>query len=102
MQFVYESASATLKLISPRSAKLINLYSKNPGNGDATQVLHMVVEYVDQRGLDVFLTARRYGYNDSRGLSNRELVEFYKKFGFELMGDSKCYMYRGSQESHAL
>lgn len=78
--FHAENARLKISLLPNREAMLSDLYSREPRKGHATAVMKKAVEFADERGVTLYLQAKRYGY--SRGLDNKQLVSFYEKFGF--------------------
>lgn len=43
----------------------------------------MIIDYADKNGLTLHLMAQAYGHPTSTMLDNKQLEEFYTKFGFE-------------------
>lgn len=101
--FNYESAQAVLIFDETKlEGRLVNVKSEVTGQGHARGVLQMAVDYADKHRMDIRLRARQYG--NPRGLTNPQLVEFYSKFGFVKVGDTKpVAMFRPySRESQGL
>lgn len=54
--------------------------------------MEKICKYADERGITLILIAQAYGHFDHKALDNDQLVEFYKKFGFEIdPGSQKPY-----------
>jgi hypothetical protein len=49
--------------------------------------MEIICSHADENGLTLILIAQEYGRFD-RSLTNEQLVEFYKKFGFDIDTDS--------------
>jgi GNAT superfamily N-acetyltransferase len=81
---VFKHGQATCRLImdSDGTAILKSVYSQHKGAGDATELLSQVVEFLEVNNLVCFLEARSYG-TPGAGLNNRQLQDFYSRFGFE-------------------
>lgn len=60
---------------------LSSLKSYDRQKGHATALLTMVTEFADDELLDIKIYVRPYGKRP--GLNQSQLVNFYKKFGFE-------------------
>lgn len=82
MKFEYEGAHASLLQVNERTYKVVGLLSTMPGQGHAKNVMQQICAYADDHFLDLVLIAKRFYYSDANGLSNKELIRFYKKFGF--------------------
>lgn len=85
----FKNGIAAVKLAHMHDDRVMlsNLFSRIPGKGHGTDVMKKAVEYADQNGLTIVLVVGRYAYPDGRGLDNKQLVEFYKKFGFTVVED---------------
>lgn len=46
--------------------------------------MRIIVEWADKNDLELRLSVRSYGKPIQDILNNQQLVEFYKKFGFEI------------------
>lgn len=79
-RFVYKSASLILTPDRPDTFRLQNLYSLEPGNGHASELLRQVAAEADKRGATLILTAKQYG--NPRGLPTPQLIAFYGRYGF--------------------
>lgn len=91
----YESASAILSMIHGDTAKVISVRSEQKGLGHGRRIMELVVEYAEAHGLDLWLEVQSYGR--PRGLDNKQLVEFYQKFGFHVAhndGNKPIVMHR--------
>jgi hypothetical protein len=79
--FKYESADAVLVINEEnRVAAVTNVFSRIHKQGHATGLMKLIVEYADAESMDLRLRAQQYG--SATGLNNKQLVDFYKKFGF--------------------
>lgn len=86
--FRYGDAEVTLVYEDDKTAMLVGLFSKSRGRGDAKAVMMEAMQYADKHGLGVWLEARRYG--DWRtSLNNDQLISFYERFGFDLVGQPR-------------
>lgn len=96
--FKHESASAELKYFYDGVGyfRLVNLYSEKTGQGHATELMKKICSYADERGIDILLRANPFGHTEGM-LEKDRLIEFYKKFGFEVGDVRKDIMYRKSQ-----
>lgn len=92
MEFRYESATCKLTEHGDGTADLTHVYAKNRGQGHASGLLRLVMEYVDSRELTVYLRVRAYGGPVQTMLSNEQLIKFYSKFGFEDKSDGCAVM----------
>ena len=91
-EFNYESAHAALKIQAlEKTAVLIDVRSRLQGLGHATEVIRTALDYANYLGLDVWLKAQQNG-DPNNGMSNERLVEFYSKFGFVPIKDTKPVM----------
>jgi ribosomal protein S18 acetylase RimI-like enzyme len=102
-KFRHESAEAYLTMWGDGLATLSNLYAKEPQRGHSRALMGIITAFADERDLEVVLLVRRFG--NTRGMSNEQLVEFYKKFGFTSEGivDGRVFMRRlvgASQDLH--
>jgi hypothetical protein len=59
------------------------LFSRRTGQGHATEVLRQITAFADQEGLTLCLIAWPYGPLRKGGLTAKQLVSFYERFGFE-------------------
>lgn len=85
LYFKHESATAKLALWENGSATLFNLYSKTRGQNHASELMRLICAYLDDHELNAQLRVSRYGYSDRKALTNTQLSEFYRKFGFEFL-----------------
>lgn len=83
LTFRHGSASALLLIYEFGPCLVTTLYSNDPGKGHAKAVMQEIVDYADERGLSLALSARQF--NNERGLNNDQLILFYEKFGFHLI-----------------
>lgn len=81
IKFVEGGASANVMPIDRYLHGVQDLYSYERGKGHARRVMERIIAYAEEHRITLFLIAQEYGHE--RGLSNVQLVEFYKKFGFE-------------------
>jgi hypothetical protein len=87
----FNHASASCKLISTDDSGmwiLSSLVSKTPGEGHATALMEFVTGFADAQGYTLLLEVLRFRNPVGLGLDNKQLVEFYKKFDFEVLGVS--------------
>jgi len=77
----YESASANLLMQPDGSAFLLNVMSKERGQGHGTKLMERICTFADQNRLRLTLSVQRFG-DPHGGLDNQQLLDFYKKFGF--------------------
>lgn len=101
--FKHESATCKLTVHSA-GADLTHVYSTDRGKGHATELLKTVMAYADEHGLKVWLSVKAYGHPVQSILSNEQLIEFYKKFGFDeaLHNGPTRVMFRPSQKKQPL
>lgn len=99
----FESASARIKERDDLVI-LCDVYARKRGLGHGSGLMKLVVEYADSENLELVLQVRAYSTVGKDVLSNEQLIEFYKKFGFVKMGVlPKPYnMVRPSQEMQGL
>ena len=83
LTFRHGSASAVLVAYKVGPSLVTTLYSNDPGKGHANAVMQEIVDYADEHGLSLALSARQF--NNERGLNNSQLILFYEKFGFHLI-----------------
>ena len=88
MEYRYESATCKLTDHGDGTADLTHVYAQNRGQGHASGVVRLALEEADRRGLSVYLLVRGYGGPVRTMLSNDQLIEFYRKFGFERVDTS--------------
>ena len=65
--------------VGPETVLLANFSTKNTRQGDGTRCMELAVAWADQYGRTMRLEACG---PEKDGLSNKQLVEFYKRFGF--------------------
>jgi GNAT superfamily N-acetyltransferase len=83
-EFRYESATCAVS-VNGTKAKLLRVHAKTRGQGHATALLKRVMAWVDSNGYSISLVVKSYGHPTQTIMSNDQLIEFYKKFGFELI-----------------
>lgn len=84
--FKYGGAEVTLVYEDDNTARLVGLYSKNRGRGEAKEVMLEATAHADRLGVTIWLEVQRYGdWRDS--FDNDQLINFYGRFGFDLMDD---------------
>lgn len=88
MQFLfrYDSATVTLHWNDRTKGFVEELYSETPGQGNAKEVMNQLLGFADHRGLELWLKAKPFGAR--KGLSEAQLVDFYRKFEFEIVNPS--------------
>ena len=89
MEFRFGKASCKLTEHGDGTADLTHVYSQVRGQGQASHLLRLVTDYVDEKDLHVYLRVRGYGGPVNTMLSNQQLVMFYEKFGFRISQDSE-------------
>lgn len=90
LRFTYGGASAKLVKQNRTLAVLSTLYSRQLGQGHATQVVQKIVDYADAHGFTLILIANPFGYGTSHPVPDiYRLTAFYQKFGFEFEHGSK-------------
>ena len=99
----FESASARIKERDDLFI-LCDVYARKRGLGHGKGVMQLVTEYADSEGLELVLQVRAYSTVGKDVLTNEQLFEFYKRFGFVKMGVlPKPYnMVRPSRENQGL
>jgi GNAT superfamily N-acetyltransferase len=90
--FRHKSASLRFHYWSEDRATISHLRSKKRGKGHATKLLELVTAICDANEQTVILEAR--AWKVPGGLSQRQLVEFYEKFGFEPVWSDPVLMER--------
>lgn len=85
--FRYRQASAKLERLDLGIYQLKNVWSHARRMGDGRGVMERVASYADRHNLILVLVAQQYGNPNSPGLNNKQLEEFYAKFGFEKQPD---------------
>lgn len=63
---------------------LIKTEKEARGQGYATKVMNLITKSADKFGVNMELDAIP---QDNEGLSRADLIEFYKRFGFEFIGE---------------
>lgn len=86
VKFQHESASAQFQYVDKDVVFLNNLWSEERGQGHASELMNKIVTYADQNQLTIIIIAQRYGNPNRSALNNRQLEEFYVKFGFDYDG----------------
>lgn len=97
--FVHERATAKLVMWDRKNATVCNVFSINRGSGHATALMEKIVSYADEKGIDLVLEAKPFGYSDNISPSASGLRKWYSKFGFKHVGEGM--MQRPSQKIHA-
>lgn len=82
LMVVNESASVILHERSSNAWELKNFRSDKPGQGHGRGLMEMVCKIADSQGYVLLLTAQPYGRVRPGDLNSGQLVDFYKKFGF--------------------
>lgn len=85
--FSYGSASVNLILWKNQNhATVSGLHSKQRGIGHATKLMQQVIDFADEYGKRLILTA--CATEPESGLSQTQLVRFYEKFGFVVVNEA--------------
>lgn len=87
IKFNYEFATARLTIWDNGVAFVSGVHSRVRGKGHATKVLSDIIDYADAQGLTLQLHVQQYGPPQDT-LNNKQLEEFYGKFGFVTVPDS--------------
>jgi GNAT superfamily N-acetyltransferase len=87
----YKSASLRLQPLQDQVYILRSLYSIKPRQGHATGLLELVTAWADRSGVTLLLTAKQYG--NVHGMTDKQLVKFYQKFGFVLTEEAGSHGY---------
>lgn len=96
IRFWHGKASATLVHINRDLYHLGDVWTEveDRNQGYAKGVVKKVVDYADQNNITILLRAQRYGKATEPALDNRQLEEFYAKFGFEVTDRQPVKMVR--------
>lgn len=89
MTFRYGQSSAYLFQLTNDTYAVSNVFSKVRRQGHATGVMRLITDYADTYGITLYLVVQRYGNPRWDHLDNLQLIEFYKKFGFEVKDEKK-------------
>lgn len=92
LKFKYKSATANLRIFSDNYANIYDFKAKKKRRGHGTKLIKKILKYCDKNEIEVYLLAERYGKNGFN--TNKELVEFYKTFGFEELDDPPVHLRR--------
>lgn len=85
----YESASARIKK-KGRKYIVTDVWASERGQGHGTGLMKLVSEYADGNRMDLELIALPSRTAPIQTILNHEqLVEFYRQFGFEIIGWTK-------------
>lgn len=76
----FMSASAHIYEWDNDSATIANLYSQVRRQRHASELMDLVIAWAEAHRLTLQLRVRRYGH--PIGPTNRQLVEFYERYGF--------------------
>lgn len=90
LPFSYESASCTVTLWGDGAASVSDVYSAIKRKGHAKTLMKNVVAFADSNKLLLKTAAEAYGEG---GMTTEQLTEFYKTFGFVVLGDDPSYLY---------
>lgn len=99
----YKSASLRLQPLQDQVYILRSLYSIKPRQGHATALLERLTAWSDANRVTLLLTAKQYG--NVHGLTDKQLVKFYQKFGFVLAEEAGLQGYpmvRKPQDLHGV
>ncbi|QAY17070.1 acetyltransferase [Streptomyces phage FrodoSwaggins] len=86
-----DSASLTLTLWGDGSASISDVYSVERRQGHASKLLDQVTWFADRHGMTLKTAAEAYGTGPR--MTTSQLVKFYEKFGFVVLGDDPDYVY---------
>ena len=92
MTLFHASASVQLQSLGGESYLLHNLFASEKRKGDGRAVMDKAVEYADTHALALTLVAQQYGREE--GMSNKQLENFYKEFGFATVAKRPVMMIR--------
>lgn len=98
----YKSASVELLRFDTYTI-VQRLYSGEPKQGHATELMQQVIEFADRERIKLVLEARQFG--NPYGLSTEQLKTFYGRFGFTQLpktGDFVLMERNPSQELQGL
>ena len=102
VEFKHETARLVLHIWDDKEATVSSLHSTQRKQGHATGLMEKVISYADEHGLSLILDAQQFGH--PIGPDNAYLVEFYKRFGFEVLNAKARVktMRRPSQKKHVV
>jgi len=85
--------SATCKLIDwgDGTATLVGLHSEKRNEGHATTLMQQMCDYFDNQNITVIADVNPFGKRKD-GLTMQQLVKFYEKFGFKVVGNVKTVL----------
>lgn len=86
--FNYMGARAVIKHHQTQGVGAVqSLYSEVRGEGHARNVMHQITDYADNEHIHLSLVVRSHSSSKNRpdALTNNQLVNFYKKFGFKVV-----------------
>jgi GNAT superfamily N-acetyltransferase len=83
--YTHKSSSLLLTIWDEKHAALADFYSQKKGKGHGSKLLAEVVHICDATNLSVILQAE----SGNPKMKTKNLVKFYKKHGFEVLGNSK-------------
>ena len=70
----------------------ISITPQYQGKGYGTYIIKSAIKYSEENDLPIALRASMGGHYDTKtDLTQRELIEFYSKFGFELRSDLSIF-----------
>jgi GNAT superfamily N-acetyltransferase len=90
--FKYKSATATVSVFAEKRCWVYNVQSDKRKKGHATGLMLKIVKWADKHGYDLKLTADAFGENSFK--KNKDLAEFYKRFGFTNEKNPPVYLRR--------
>lgn len=95
--FIFESARVVLHVLDDGSATVSSLHAADTGKGYAKAVMQKLIDFADENKLRLVLDVQQF--QNPRGLSNEDLIEFYMKFGFDVVNPAArpIVMWRASQ-----
>lgn len=91
IDFEHESATCQIVEWDDGTLSLSNVYSTVRRQGHATKLLTKVMLWVDEQGKLLKTAAEAHGPGDK--MTTAQLVEYYKKFGFESLTNATNYVY---------
>ncbi len=101
--FKYASALAMVYIFSDKTALISALQASERRKGHATELLRQIIEMADNAGIELYLTAFPFKAHGRAAMTRDQLVQFYKKLGFESESiDRAVNMVRRSQDSRGI
>jgi GNAT superfamily N-acetyltransferase len=96
--FKYETARASLVFEHEGKARVVGVYAEKRGQGHARGLMEMIAYFADQNGIELSLIAQQ----NSDGLDNDALIDFYGKFDFMPIGrrNGLMHMVREARDTY--